>query len=338
LSIFFNQDNGRFGLLGIKFLIAEFKKIRSREMKKLTNIILAICLIGVIGISIFAQNSNSNRDSKSSDEIRQENIQKQKEEEWLKKNKTVGLPDDPAIPNVKATTPTRPTAIQPTKKQAIRLRPAAEDLAKYAVFLKQSNTGLFKLFPELDCGGKFVVHAEGPCAEEIPLSSFYSFRKKNYAERGLSDIGFKDSFLFNDGWLSNGIMVRLGDLPLDSVSVSSDGVKFLTDYVPAVERDEVTAKSVEMIKGIKIGDYHYSKVATATENTTYAIRIIAYRGKVLKPVGRNLFANELEGDKRTDIIVAFRVIRKNEDGSLTLLWKELQRKDSPTIKTVPLDK
>ena len=39
----------------------------------------------------------------------------------------------------------------------------------------------------------------------------------------------------------------------------------------------------------------------------------------------------LEGDKRKDLILAFRVIRKTPNGSVTILWKELQQNKAPEI-------
>ncbi|MEP6903577.1 MAG: hypothetical protein ABJA66_17775 [Actinomycetota bacterium] len=40
----------------------------------------------------------------------------------------------------------------------------------------------------------------------------------------------------------------------------------------------------------------------------------------------------LDGDNRIDLTLAFRVIRKEPDGGITLLWKEIERQKSPPIK------
>jgi hypothetical protein len=48
--------------------------------------------------------------------------------------------------------------------------------------------------------------------------------------------------------------------------------------------------------------------------------------------------NLLDGDKRVDVTLAFRVIRIGEDGSVTILWKELQRKEAPKLKYVRPEK
>jgi hypothetical protein len=39
----------------------------------------------------------------------------------------------------------------------------------------------------------------------------------------------------------------------------------------------------------------------------------------------------LKDDNRTDLTVAFRIIRKDADGSITLVWKKLVEKTPPEI-------
>jgi hypothetical protein len=42
--------------------------------------------------------------------------------------------------------------------------------------------------------------------------------------------------------------------------------------------------------------------------------------------------NELDYDKRRDVIVAFRVVDRDGTGNLTLLWKKLRDTGSPTLR------
>jgi len=232
--------------------------------------------------------------------------------------------------------PTRPVflPVKLSKEQSKLLLPKIEDSTKYANFLQLPHTGLIKLMPDFDCVSKGVVRVGGSCANFFPLSNTYSFRKTTYSSKGFADVGLKDSSFFSDGLLSNGIIVLLGDVPIETVSTDSDGVKFLSDYQPATNNTEILAKTKDLTDGIQNGNYTYSNMLSALEGKTYAIRVIAYRGKIMQP-NRNvagLAYNLLESDKRNDIIAIFRVVRKESDGTLTLLWKELQRKDSPKIK------
>jgi hypothetical protein len=39
----------------------------------------------------------------------------------------------------------------------------------------------------------------------------------------------------------------------------------------------------------------------------------------------------IKDDKRVDLTISFRIIRKDADGSITLIWKELATKDVPEL-------
>lgn len=219
-----------------------------------------------------------------------------------------------------------------TREQKKLLAPDISDLQRYAVFLSQPNTGLIKLFPDLDCEeNAVIVHADETCLKAIPMSGFYSFREKEYTNSHLSDIRLKNDILITDGLLTQGILVALGDVPLETVSLSSRGMKFLTEFVPETNGGEAIKQTREIIKGINSDEYYYRKALFARENTTYALRLIAYRGNIVQ-MFRGLPYDLLAGDERDDLTVTFRVVRKDGAGNLTILWKELARKDAPKIK------
>ena len=69
--------------------------------------------------------------------------------------------------------------------------------------------------------------------------------------------------------------------------------------------------------------HSYSMAAPVRADTTYVLRSITYK------VGNNLD----EARKPVDVLVVFRVVHKSVEGDVTLLWKELQRKKSPKLKT-----
>lgn len=219
-----------------------------------------------------------------------------------------------------------------TKEQAKKLVPDADDSAKFANFLKTPKTGLIKLFPETDCESKYVVSAAENCLDLIPRSSFFSFRKRNYSDKKLSDIRLKDDVLISDGVVSQGMIVALGDLPLETVSINSSGLNFLSAYVPPHKNREELDEFVKLSKVLTDSGYNYSQAAPLAENMTYALRVTAYKGSVLMPLYVHFYYDLLESDKRADIIVAFRVVRKDKNGVVILLWKELSMKDSPKLK------
>lgn len=223
---------------------------------------------------------------------------------------------------------------KPTGEQKRRLRAKAEDLARYAEFLAQPGTGAFRLLPESGCGGnKYVVNASPKCLNQIPDSSYYSFREKKHTAEILSDIRLENGYLISDGIMAQGILVELGDVSLEEVSLESEGLNFLRNYAPETSNKNAHRQYLLMARGVRIGDFLYRKFLPANENTTYAMRVIAYKGKIFQTF-RGFRYNILAGDKRIDLTLAFRVIRKEADGSVTLFWKELEQKEAPRIKYI----
>lgn len=224
---------------------------------------------------------------------------------------------------------------KPNKKERGLLSPRLEDQRKYADFLRQPNTGLLKLMPDLGCGEnpKILVATEICRQYTMPGGgSAYSFRKKNYRIWRLADLLHKDGIIHAVGARSQGILVTLGDIPLEKVSLNTKEVKFLTDFVPETEFEDAKKQNRKLIEGITKNGYYYRKGLRAVENTTYVLRSVAYKGKFYRAIG-NVVYNELDFDKRRDIIIAFRIVRQDvSDGSITLLWKELANKKAPKLK------
>jgi hypothetical protein len=217
------------------------------------------------------------------------------------------------------------------KQQRLRLAPDQRLAGQYADFLSQPGTGLIKLYSDMGCEeNSYVLRVDAGCLDWIPNSAFYSFREKEHTTDYLSDLTYKNGFFVTDGILSQGLLAVIGDVPLAGVSLSTGGIKFLTDYQPPVHAREAFRQFIEIGRGLKAGGYEYRKAVRAMENMTYALRVIAYRGKFFSAHRGRVF-DALYGDERTDIILAFRVLEKNEDGSVTLLWKEINRQKSPKI-------
>ena len=224
-----------------------------------------------------------------------------------------------------------PVRQKPTREQKRQLAPDYRDLAKYARFLEQPKTGIFRLLPDLDCNeNPLVIKADEECLKYIPESSFYSFREKEHTVELLSDIRLDEGHLISDGIMAQGIMVPLGDVALENVSLKSEGLNFLTNYLPNSSSPEAKKQYTEILRGVRIGKHLYRKSFPARENTTFAMRVIAYRGNIFRSF-RGYRYNLLDGDKRIDMILAFRIISKGNDGGITMLWKELERRRSPEI-------
>jgi len=221
---------------------------------------------------------------------------------------------------------------KPTKEQKKRLVPNAQDLRTYKRFLEQARTGIFRLMPDLGCAENInILKADAVCLNFVPESSYYSFREKEHTLEILADIRLKNGFLISDGILSQSILVNLGEVALEELAPTSEGLKFLAGFSPDSQGIEAQKQYIQLVRGVKVGKYEYKKALPMIENATYALRVVAYRGNVFRSF-RGYRFDILGGDKRIDLTIAFRVIRKEADGAATIVWKELERKDSPRIK------
>ena len=217
--------------------------------------------------------------------------------------------------------------------------PNSEDLILVKDFLKQPKTGIFRLFPDNDCFANNVVKVDGKCENTVPNIWYYSFRKNDYSNGMFFDILLKNGSLITDGFLAQGILVKLGNFSLDRVSLEGKGAKFLVNFKPAEKTSDIKVQYDELDRGIESEGFKYSHSAKAEVGGVYLMRVIAYRAqkkslnKILKnsPLESKSNFEMLEKDERKDITIAFRIIREEINGNLTIIWKELERKESPEV-------
>jgi hypothetical protein len=105
----------------------------------------------------------------------------------------------------------------------------------------------------------------------------------------------------------------------------------MANFSPHPQGPEAQKQFLQMMRGVKVGNYEYKKAVPMIENATYALRVVAYKGNIFRSF-RGFRFDVLDGDKRVDLTIVFRVVRKDADGSATLVWKELERRDAPRIR------
>jgi len=223
---------------------------------------------------------------------------------------------------------------KPTKKELKAIEPRRELFDKYAVFLRQPKTGLTKLIDDKGCAEntKVVVATDNCLQYTMPgAGSSFSFRTENYRIPRLADLTFTDKSFQAGGVLLHGIFVNIGNVLLEEVNLQTRGLKYLADFQPEPAYEKGKELDLQLMQGIKNDGFLYRRGLFVVENTTFALRSIAYSGKYFRAV-KNLTYNEFDFDKRKDVIVVFRIVEKDEAGNVTILWKELQEKDSPEVK------
>ncbi len=222
---------------------------------------------------------------------------------------------------------------KPTKKELKAVEPKPELLAKYAEFIRQPNTGLTRLINDAGCSDntKIVVATDECLKYTMPgAGSSYSFRVNNYRLPRLADVTYTENSFQASGVLLQGIFVNIGDVPLEKVSLKTGGLNFLVNFQPDAEYAKAKAINQDFLEGIKKDGFLYRRGLYAVENTTFALRSVAYGGKYFRAV-KGLTYNEFAFDKRDDVIVVFRIVDKNNVGDVTILWKILASRKSPRI-------
>lgn len=310
-------------------------------MRQICRIFLAVCVFALVG---HAQSTKTTSDPQQQEELNKQRIERDLESRISNmrrlNNETMRgdaseLPADYRVPAVMSK-----RKIERTEAVKKILSPNAEDSSRYQTFLREPNTGLFRLFPDFNCISKGVVRVDGKCADAIPGTWFYSFRADDYSDDTYFDVRLKDGNLVGGGFLSQALLVSLGDVPLETVSLATTGgMKFLVDFKPETQFAEVKKQSSKIAAGVEADGFKYLERVKASENTTYAVRLIAYRSenKVadrffrIEPNAAELKHLVVNYDKRADMILAFRVLRQDADGNITILWKQLSRQPSPKI-------
>ncbi len=216
-----------------------------------------------------------------------------------------------------ATLPVVLTEEELTADERKVLMPASEDLKANAEFLRQSGTGIFRLMRVDKRNHRKVVNADNLAVSGDVLlvggGAQYSFTKKNHNADKWSDIAWdEDWFLGGVGGQAIGVLVDLGDVSLESVSLGSAGVEYLAKFMPAATESAAENQFQQLEKGESVSGFKYSLSVPWKLNTTYALRSINYG--------------------RSDLLVAFRTVRQDQNGSLIVLWKKLKSYNTPNLK------
>ena len=221
-----------------------------------------------------------------------------------------------------------------TEKERQLLAAENDDVSKYEVFLAQPGTGITKLVRDFGCDEYSSTTPNEQICTEFSMpggGSAFSFRQSDYQFWNLSDLLYDGKSFLAFGQMSLGFMTDLGDVPIESVQLDSKALSYLTSFAPGSDIVSVTKQNNTFVDGLKVDGQLYKKFLPIAVNNTYVLRSVAFKGKVPRK-HYEIKYNELDLDKRKDITVAFRVVRSDINGTVTILWKILDAKASPELK------
>jgi hypothetical protein len=185
------------------------------------------------------------------------------------------------------------------------LAPPVRDSGTYRVFLSQANTGLVRLLPREIYDWR-TYHTR----QRLKTNgggAYYSFHYLSHEYGFGSDISLDHNQISAGGFggTSYGMLTGLGKIDLAAISANDPRVTFMTDYRPAVEDALARCEYSRFGRGVTAGSNLYKRTLPVDVGSTYLLRSINYG--------------------TSDVLVAFRIIRQDTDGSIIILWQLLKQ-------------
>lgn len=237
------------------------------------------------------------------------------------------------------------------------LVPTQEERAKYEDFLKSKKTGLMRLLPrekydtpELQRTSRSPVAPEPfsrttsdnlqspttltgspdgvvPRVHTVPASAkspivgkksrdvrgggaYYSFTQETHEYGYATDLSLEQG-KFQVGFYgaNYGFLTDLGDVPLESIDLDTPSVQPLAIYKPAIYDADARGEYRRFGLGADIGGMTVKSRLPMRLDSTYLLRAVNY--------------------DQSDVLVAFKVMEIDSDGSPLILWKRLKRYSTP---------
>lgn len=277
---------------------------------------------------------------REAEEARKKVEEKIKESEVIVRQRAESMANNAAnySANTVPTLPLFKTENELPGQQKKLLAVAPEERQKHEAFLRQPDTGLFKLLT-IDETRLAIndVKAQNSVPQLIGLGAFFSFTKQTHNADEWAQIrlkngvflpaylemkrntlassgGMAQSFVYTSGY-SLALFTMLGNMALDDLALPHPALQFLVAWQPPTQYQDFISQAKQLQTGVNLGQQRFQSSIPARPETTYAMRAINY--------------------KKADVIVAFRIVQQDADGSLHILWKQLQSVPPIELKGKP---
>lgn len=183
------------------------------------------------------------------------------------------------------------------------LAPSAKDQRKNADFLTQPDTGLIRLLPRETFDNKLTIRGGGAYYSFARLTHEYGYGSDIALEQGQFSVGFAGADF--------GFLTRLGKTALDDITLNDPAARFLAEFTAPTAIADAREQQNRSGVGFDANGFTYKSRMPMKKKNSYLVRSVSYHN--------------------SDLLVAFRVVSQDTDGSVVILWKILKRFPAPEL-------
>jgi hypothetical protein len=167
---------------------------------------------------------------------------------------------------------------------------------------RKEGFSVFRILPRERYDHKLTVQGGG---------SYYSFTTKSHDYQKIAQIGLEQNKLkVGFAGANYGFIADLGEISLDDVTKETAEVNFLVNYKPPTNEPNVRIEK-RKAHSYEANGLTYKRSLPASVGHSYVLRAISF------------------GD--ADVLVSFKVHRKDTDGSLIIFWKLIENFEKPLL-------
>ena len=191
------------------------------------------------------------------------------------------------------------------------LAPSEEDRQQCAELLRKPDTGLIRLLP------REVFDSDANRKKGMILSmrgggAYYSFVRLTHEYGYGSDIELASGYLsVGFAGADYGMLLNIGDVGLDELSIDSPYAAALARYQAVSAEPDARAEYRRVALGTTVEGLSVKNRLPVEVRATYLLRSISFG--------------------TSDVLVGFKVLRKDSDGSVIIAWKLLHRYSVPQL-------
>jgi len=195
------------------------------------------------------------------------------------------------------------------------LEPSEQDRLAYSEFLQQPKTGIVRLLPGEKYDAETYKDVKKPTMTIRGGGAYYSFSENSHdyntpggspeisLQRGQFGIGFAGG--------DYGALTSLGDVPLEQITIEHPAARFLAEYSVPKQLTDARSEAQRFHQGVPLDGATYKSRVSAVVNSTYLLRSMNW--------------------DRSNVLVVFRVVRQDTDGSVIIVWKLLKNYERPKV-------